>query len=301
MSDRCVKLLMLQETTTYTARSRQPHRWVLAMALLVFLIRVAHADDGDVTDPQASTFEIWKFGLSILGYLGALGAFTIRLLQYRRADYWKRSEFVAQEMKEFFGDPKVGTALTMIDWGVREVTLFPGNVNNATVVVTRRLQCDALRPHTMLTSTGGSDEVASPGAATTTGGGSFSPAEAAIRDCYDRFLDGLDRFGNYLSGKLVSVEDLRPYLGYWIDEIASTECDGDDALWSVCLFAYIEFYSFLGVQTLFRDFGHDISIDSELVNKFATMASDRVRATALLAHVRAVKVKSTAGTCKNTR
>src|ERR1700761_8946604 len=79
-----------------------------ALALLVIAIRVAHADDSDDADSGASTFEIWKFVLSIGGYVGALIAFVLGLRQYARADYWKRSEFVAREMKEFFADRQVG-------------------------------------------------------------------------------------------------------------------------------------------------------------------------------------------------
>jgi hypothetical protein len=60
--------------------------------------------------------EGWKFALSILGYLGAAIAFIVGFRQYLRADYWKRSEFLASEMKTYFDDPKVDATLTMIDW-----------------------------------------------------------------------------------------------------------------------------------------------------------------------------------------
>ena len=72
-----------------------------------------------VVDPERS-----KLLLSIAGYLAGLAAFAIGLTQYRRADYWKRCEFLAREMKEFFADPKVNLTLTMIDWGVRRIKLL---------------------------------------------------------------------------------------------------------------------------------------------------------------------------------
>jgi hypothetical protein len=260
----------------------------LAVAVLLLAAQFAHAGDSG-TGPQASSsLEIWKFWLSLVGYLGALGAFVVGLRQYRRADYWRRSEFLAKEMKEYFADAKVSLTLTMIDWGVRNLKLFePFNSDNGSeeTTVDRTLQCSALRPHTMLSPTGASDAVALP----TSGGASFTPAEAAIRDCYDRFLDGLDRFGNYLSGDLVSVGDLDPYLGYWVRDIASTACDGDDALWCVCLFGYIEFYAFLGVQGLFECFGYDVSINGRLVETFIGQSSDQQKARVVIAHVRAAK------------
>lgn len=260
----------------------------LVIAALLLAAQFAQAGDSGTQPPATSSLEIWKFWLSIVGYLGALGAFAVGLRQYQRADYWRRSEFLAKEMKEYFADSKVGLALTMVDWGVRNLRLFeppsPGEVSEETTV-DRILQCSALRPHTMLSSTGASDAVALP----TSGGASFTPAEAAIRDCYDRFLDGFDRFGNYLSGDLVSVGDLDPYLGYWVRDIASAECDANDALWSVCLFAYIEFYAFLGVQALFERFGFDISTDGPLVETLIAKSSDQQKARAVIAQVQAAK------------
>jgi hypothetical protein len=240
-------------------------------------------------------------------------------------------------MKDYFADPQVSTALALIDWGTRYVNLGVKSAD-ATVkhrldetLVDRLLQCSALRPHTMLSTTSdavsvsavgtGSEATLQPGAASssdamlsnaippssdqvspsdatsspatpTSGGAAFGAEEAAIRDCYDRFLDGLDRYGNYLTGKLVSTADLQPYLGYWITDIASTQCDEDDALWSVCLFAYIEFYAFLGVRALFAEFGYRIGIDGDLVNGFLGQLSDpekKAKAETVIKHVKAAK------------
>jgi hypothetical protein len=132
-------------------------------------------------------------------------------------------------------------------------------------------------------------------AGATSGDTSFTPEQAIIRDCYDRFLDGFERIGNYLSGRLVSSADLKPYVGYWIDDIADTRCDANDSLWCVYLFAYVEFYSFLGVQSLFDAFNYDIRIDSQLVAKFVDQSKDKPRAIALLAHVKTAKTRVASG------
>jgi len=87
----------------------------------------------------------------------------------------------------------------------------------------------------------------------------------------------------------LSVRDLKPYVGYWVNDIADTQCDAADSLWCVYLFAYIEFYSFLGVQALFRAFDHDIRIDGALVAKFVDQSANKPAALALLAHVKAAK------------
>lgn len=299
--------------TTRQGLLRAPYR--LTIALLLLTTALAVAAECTAAPQDGSGLERWKFLLSIFGYLGALGAFAVGLVQYRRADYWKRSEFLAKEMKEYFADPKVILALTMVDWGQRDIQLFSpsklenGNIDSGERTVDRKLQCEALRPHDwpsasptalgtkpassdeMSTKPPSSDAVAKNGGASS-GGTRFTPEQAVIRDCYDRFLDGFERIGNYLSGKLLSVEDLKPYVGYWVNDIADTRCDGADSLWCVYLFAYIEFYSFLGVQTLFLAFGHDIGITSPMVAKFVSQSADKPGALALLAHVKAAKARA---------
>ena len=63
--------------------------------------------------------------LKALALFGATLAFAIGLMQYRRAQHWKRAEWVAQEMKSFLGDPIVQAVFLMIDWGSRRIALYP--------------------------------------------------------------------------------------------------------------------------------------------------------------------------------
>jgi hypothetical protein len=49
----------------------------------------------------------------------------------------------------------------------------------------------------------------------------FTQSQAAIRDCYDAFLDGLGRFASYVKTGLIDVPSLRPYIRYWIEDISS--------------------------------------------------------------------------------
>ena len=71
------------------------------------------------------------------------------LLQYRRAELWKRAEFLAGEMKTFFADQPIAQALTMVDWTARRINLL--NVKSEDpkdwTLVTRDLQNRALLPH----------------------------------------------------------------------------------------------------------------------------------------------------------
>jgi hypothetical protein len=57
----------------------------------------------------------------------------------------------------------------------------------------------------------------------------FQPHETVIRDTFDRFLDGLERFASFRAAKLVTADDIRPYLAYWIHHVRSAQGVADDA------------------------------------------------------------------------
>lgn len=61
--------------------------------------------------------------LKILALLGASIAFCVGLFQYRKAQRWKRAEFLANEMKDFLANPRVEKALLLIDWTWRTIHL----------------------------------------------------------------------------------------------------------------------------------------------------------------------------------
>src|SRR5277367_1315826 len=67
------------------------------------------------------SFSHW---MEIIKIVGAGLAFWIGLRQYRRNEVWKRLEFVAAEMKNFYDDPAVKTAMTMLDWRKKKLALY---------------------------------------------------------------------------------------------------------------------------------------------------------------------------------
>ena len=135
--------------------------------------------------------------LKTIALFGAALAFVVGLAQYRRAQHWKRAEWVAQEMKSFLGDPIVQAVFLMFDWGSRRIALYPDRKEESDryVLLTNEIVAAALMSH---------DD--RPG---------FSQLEADIRAAFDRALDGLERFHSYVDTGLVELRDLRPYLKYW--------------------------------------------------------------------------------------
>ena len=63
--------------------------------------------------------------LTLAAMTGGLVAFLGGLMQYRRAQRWKRAEFVANEMKEFKADPMVHNAL-LLSANLRDFERVPG-------------------------------------------------------------------------------------------------------------------------------------------------------------------------------
>ena len=201
--------------------------------------------------------ELAKLVVSMVGLGGTLVAAMVAWSTFLRNERWKRAEYLSREMKAFFDDRKVQNTLTLIDWGARTVTLLGTDSPNAgRVPVTRHEQVYALLPHTLVGASTGSELQHMPDDRESST--RYSPEQAAIRDCYDAFLDGLERFSHAVQNKLLNVTELAPYLRYWIEAVQSPAKDGDDAAWAAVVLTYIQYYRFTGVQWLFNAFGRNI-------------------------------------------
>ena len=128
---------------------------------------------------------------TVLGVVfGAIGA-GLGLWQYRRNQIWRETEFVANETKAFFDSPNISSALKILDRDDRDVEVAPGKV----IFVTRSMLRAAL--------------ACGPDATT------FSDNEAAVRDIFDDFLVGLERFEQFIKAGVIEFYQLQPYLRFW--------------------------------------------------------------------------------------
>jgi len=232
---------------------------LLLLSVLALCLIPAYASDG----PACKSADVdW---LKLLALLGAAIAFAIGLWQYTRAQQWKRAEFLANEIKDLQADTRAATALSMIDWESRDFNLRPGDATPTRV--TREMQVRALVPHTIANPSKQLD-TQSPTAIDGAQRRGFSEAEADIRDSFDALLDRLDRLGSYLQTRLLTANDMRPYIGYYVNDIAARTTDPDEALWCVSFLTYVHFYHFEGVVWLFREFGYDIGPDASIFRGF---------------------------------
>lgn len=135
--------------------------------------------------------------IQLLAIVGAFVAFIVGLFQYRRAQQWRRAEWVAKEMQDLLSDPYVRSALRMTDWGSRSIELYPqeAETHRRTDFVTTDEVVKALQYH--------EDREG------------FSDKEAAIRDAFDRLLEGWEKIESYIEIGLVTPRDVKPYFEYW--------------------------------------------------------------------------------------
>ena len=73
---------------------------------------------------NSSTVDYIKSLVTVAGAVGSFVVFSIGVSSYLRTEKWKKAEFLAKEMKEFFSAPRVQRALFLIDWGCRRVQLL---------------------------------------------------------------------------------------------------------------------------------------------------------------------------------
>lgn len=175
--------------------------------------------------------------LKAVALVGASLAFIIGLIQYRRAQTWKRTEWVAQEMDSFFNDWRVAAALRMIDYGERRIELYPSRKNESArfVMVRDDDLAKALEHHSIRHK----------------GDQGFTDDEATIRDFFDHLLARLERIQSFIQTGLLSYRHVRPYLNYWAVHILGAAPGDPKVDRIVALRYFVEAYGYSGVQTLF--------------------------------------------------
>ena len=168
---------------------------------------------------------------------GGVVAAGFALWKYTAAQSRKRVEFVAAEMKEFFADPKIRLALTLVDYD--EVRLHRDGTEAAAtdgdgIDFDGAIVARALRSHLHY-------------------GATFSNEEMVARTAFDALLSRLDQCGSWVETGLVRSADLRPYLGYWLRRMADPTAGRPDL--SSGLWEFIDAYGYIGVRALLESFG----------------------------------------------
>lgn len=163
-----------------------------------------------------------------LGVLGAVAGFWFAIIQYRRAEQWKRAEYLVGLYDEFLKDIHVVKAMQILDWRKRRISFVVHGKSKIFVCSTENL-IGALgkKKH-------------------------YEPLEVHIRDTFDGFLGYLEDFELAIQGKLISQDEVYPYLKYWIAMLLGKKHLPPAA--TTALRSYMKEYEFLNALALIDRF-----------------------------------------------
>ena len=182
---------------------------------------------------QGFDLELW---IKILTDFVALLTLVKAIYEYVKAQKWKKAEFLAKEVKEFYANVDVQNALLMLDWNEIEIEIPIGEQDS--FVFNDKMFKSALIPHQIKED--------------------FTSEETKIRLTFDEFLFKFGMFQNYVDSGLIKSEDLRPYFNYFIDLMGDLSQNRKHADCLKQLWIYIVFYNFIPVIKLLKSFGYDI-------------------------------------------
>lgn len=182
--------------------------------------------------------------------------------QYYEQQRWKRVEFIRSIIQDFENKPSIEHVLSIVDFEeFRELPLkLPGRSehiffepkdirlrralvsHNETIL--RKHEVESLKD---VDSDRYKQELKE------------YLIELTLRSWFDDFLNGLCNFEYYIKSKLISAEELRPYIIYWIRVIGDREYrrEGASGFYEQ-LFTYIHKAGYTDVQKLFERYGYRI-------------------------------------------
>ena len=196
------------------------------------------------------------FSLLLIGSALSWGVF-----QYVQRHRWKRIEFLRQAVREFEGDPEINKALKILDFEeYRDYQIdSPAAGKPFSFRVTDELLCNALADHDhrarrkQKLERYEDIEKLDPAALRQ------YQVETALRDWFNKLLNGLEHFGYFLESGLFTQAELRPWMNYWVKLIGDPTYRRPGASrFYDALYSYIHHSGFFGVQKLFERFGYRI-------------------------------------------
>ncbi|MEL7140636.1 MAG: lipase family protein [Cyanobacteria bacterium J06573_11] len=210
-----------------------------------------------------------------LGLLLAGGVLSWGVLQYSRQQQWQRIELLRQAVREFEQDPDTHNALKILDFEeYRDYQIMdPATGKPFFFRITEDLLCNALANHDARARIKHQlDEAQQHGTlkyqSSNTGlaqGTSELTAlrqyqiETALRDWFNKMLNGLEHFGYFVESGLCTEKELAPWLRYWVKLIGDPAYRRPGASrFYDALYSYIHHSGFFGVQKLFERFGYRI-------------------------------------------
>jgi len=216
---------------------------------------VSQVSDEVLEIETAKTLAQWVIGL---GFMAGAIALSAGVYQYRRSKRWERIEFLRKAVKEFESDPDIWTALKILDSEeYRDYTITTGD-KTLTFQATNELLYAALSSHKDRIDQKRQFDALQK---SIPDGPALEQYQmtSAIRDWFNKMLNGLEHFGYFVESGLFTANEIRPWMIYWIRLIADRTYrrPGSSKVYDY-LYSYIHEYGFYGVIRLFEEFGYRI-------------------------------------------
>jgi hypothetical protein len=189
---------------------------------------------------------IFKYATGIIAITG----FVIGLVQYRRAQNWKKAEIILGLIDSFKSDPEIQAACLMLDWDQREIQLEGRTMlsfrNEMLISGLRIIWMDADKriPLDAVRSDATSERESDTG---------FTCDEALIRDCFDAFFDYFDKINAFRRSALVEWKDLS-YFVYWLELVCKVGLNKSNPAIQDTVNQYLTVYDFRGFLELSKDY-----------------------------------------------
>jgi len=176
-----------------------------------------------------------------LGLVGGIVVFVLGRREYRSAQQWKRSEFLVAEVDKFFAQPRVMTALLLIDYS--EILLLPDGQRPTAPSPDAQLYTDALMTSALRVHTEFKNETEE-----------FDPQEMVAREAFDEILTGFERFGHHIRIGLIDKADAKVYLGYWTEKFADARSQWKPPAFYEAVARFVKAYQYRDAAWLFEAF-----------------------------------------------
>jgi hypothetical protein len=159
--------------------------------------------------------------------------------EYRNTQRWKKAEFLAKEAKEFFADPNVKRALIILDYRENDIPVYNGELAGQVTSIhfDQGILLKALTVKDVVET--------------------MSPEDRLIRQIFDEFLTKLSYFNRYIDTKLITLDDLMPYMRYWMNILGNPDSGKRSRTVMKQIWEFIDFYEYDDVRSLTRKFGFE--------------------------------------------
>jgi hypothetical protein len=170
--------------------------------------------------------EIINIILKLIPLISLL-AFIKAIVEYRKNQIWKESEFLSKEVKEFFSDERVKIVLSLLDWNSRKIMILGKEqlINDSFII-------ESLKTHNVKSK--------------------FSLEEAYIRDLFDNFFDKLSFFNIHCKNGLLDRKKVFNYFEYYFNILTTSE--RKSAQYIKTINSYLNYYDFNNVIDLLNEY-----------------------------------------------